>query len=89
MSDLGAFKWNFQRPEGINCACIGGDRRWDSGDEHLGSSGASCRVVTYRGEATSQKIDEHVQRIAQTQGKYVESLTKLRDGLTAEIEAQK
>lgn len=85
--DLADFNWNYQRGEGVACACLDWIGYWNAGDGHLGWSDGDGRVVVVSGEATSQNIfDKYVTKfrqkkdsaIAKVQEEYAEREASLR-----------
>jgi len=85
--DLGQFKWNYKRDDGLSCAGLDRGRGWDSCGRGLAGSGGVGRVVVVSGEATAQKIlDRHLSKfrrerdakLAEIQKQYAEGEASLR-----------
>ncbi|MBI2499179.1 hypothetical protein HYV88_02965 [Candidatus Woesearchaeota archaeon] len=85
--DLRNFKWYSLRSEGMSCASLGRDRRWDAYGSYVGDSVDDGRVAVVSGEATSRKIlDNHLTNfrqerdaeIAKIQRQYAEREALLR-----------
>ena len=56
--DLGEFKWDFARKNGLARAYLSGGGNWGSYDEYLEYSGELGRVVLVNAKGTSQKFLE-------------------------------
>ncbi len=81
--DLGAYKWNYTRQDGVACAVVGSSWDWYSGDERLGSSNGGGRVVGIRAIGTTPKIFEqelsdYAAQVEQARDTYIEGLKKIR-----------
>jgi hypothetical protein len=91
--DLGSYKWDYTRGEGIACAGLSDGVDWLAGSENLRRSNVIGRVVVVRAAGTredlEQRLTDYKASQEQARAEYISKLQALRNEMDAELTSAK